>query len=66
MKTAFEKLDGSELNGRHIKLTEKAEASKRSPKRSPSIGSRARSRSPRARSLKEQNLSAGTVTGKQN
>ena len=50
MKTACENLNGSELNGRHIKLIEKAEASKRSRKRSPSIGSRTRSRSPRARS----------------
>ena len=52
MKTACENLNGSELNGRHIKLIEKSDASERSRKRSPSIGSRSRSRSrsPRARS----------------
>ena len=30
MKTALEKFNGAELNGRHIKLIEEAEATKRS------------------------------------
>merc|ERR1712113_1209587 len=47
MKTALDKLDGAELNGRRIKLTEE---SKLRGRRSRSGGSRSRSRSPRSRS----------------
>ena len=56
MKAALH-LNGSELNGRHIKVIEKAEASKRSC----SVGSRARSRSPRSRSRSADNHDDLTV-----
>ena len=56
MKAALH-LNGSELNGRHIKVIEKAEASKRSC----SVGSRSRSRSPRSRSRSADNHDDSTV-----
>ena len=46
MKTALRRLNGSELNGNHIKLIEEAEATKSSR----SVESRVRSRSPISRS----------------
>lgn len=46
MRTAIDKFDGAELNGRSIKLFEES----RERKRSPRSGSRSRSRSPRSRS----------------
>ena len=52
MKAALH-LNGSELNGRHIKVTEKAEASKRSC----SVGSR----SPRSKSRSAENHDDSTV-----
>ena len=56
MKAALH-LNGSELNGRHIKVIEKADASKRSR----SEGSRVRSRSPRSRSRSADNHDDLTV-----